>query len=220
MSDYYLTRQTELISQFDADAARWRQVMAERESADFVGAILEQSRRRFEALIPSLPYIGGDESWTEALLEAARCLAFYQAMQVAGRMAAEVGEILYTAALHRQPEPIPASQPLDDVQLMARRRQRAKRTQLRRYPDDYICEFVPGDGQQFDYGYDFLECAAQKFYHLQGAEELLPFYCRLDFARSQVYGLGLIRTTTLAEGGEKCDFRFKPKQSDTANASS
>ena len=209
MPDYYLSRQAELIEQFDADAASWRQVMAEREGEGFTRAVLDESRRRFEALIPSLPYIGGDESWTESLLESARCLAFYQAMHLLGRTAAQVGEILYAAAQRRQAEPIPPSLRLDEEQLMARRRQRAERTQLRRYPGDYLCEFVPGDGELFDYGYDFIECAAQKYYRAQGAEELLPFYCRLDFAYSQVYGLGLVRTTTLAEGGLKCDFRFK-----------
>jgi len=48
-----------------------------------------------------------------------------------------------------------------------------------------------------------------KFFHCQGADELVPYMCRLDYAMSKAMGMGLVRTTTLAEGGEKCDFRFK-----------
>lgn len=33
--------------------------------------------------------------------------------------------------------------------------------------------------------------------------------CRLDFAASDWFGWGLMRTTELATGGGRCDFRFK-----------
>jgi hypothetical protein len=33
--------------------------------------------------------------------------------------------------------------------------------------------------------------------------------CLTDFAVSKALGMGLIRTTTIAEGGVKCDFRYK-----------
>ena len=92
---------------------------------------------------------------------------------------------------------------------MERRRQRAARSQERRYPDDYVYAFVAGDGEAFDYGYDFSECAAQKFYRAQGAEEFLPYYCFLDFAWSRVLGLGLSRSMALSEGCALCNHRFK-----------
>ena len=92
---------------------------------------------------------------------------------------------------------------------MDRRRRRAEWSQERRYSAGYVYHFVAGDGQAFDYGYDFAECAAQKFYQAQEAEEFLPFFCFLDYAYSRVYGLGLTRTTTLSEGGTRCDHRFK-----------
>ena len=39
--------------------------------------------------------------------------------------------------------------------------------------------------------------------------ELMPYLCSVDFIMSERMGLGLERTTTLAEGSPKCDFRFK-----------
>ena len=70
-------------------------------------------------------------------------------------------------------------------------------------------DFVPGDGESFDYGYDFHQCATQAFYHQQDADDFLPYYCFLDFAESRVHGLGLSRTMTLAAGEAKCNHRFR-----------
>ena len=42
-----------------------------------------------------------------------------------------------------------------------------------------------------------------------GEGEFLPFYCYLDFAYSHVYGLGLTRMETLAQGYLRCNHRFK-----------
>ncbi len=45
--------------------------------------------------------------------------------------------------------------------------------------------------------------------HAQGASGFLPFYCFLDYPYSRVFGLGLTRTMTLAEGHTRCNPRFK-----------
>ena len=39
--------------------------------------------------------------------------------------------------------------------------------------------------------------------------ELAPYVCAVDKVASEMMGWGLSRTMTLAEGREKCDFRFK-----------
>ena len=39
--------------------------------------------------------------------------------------------------------------------------------------------------------------------------ELAPYICAMDKVTSELLGWGLTRTMTLAEGCEKCDFRFK-----------
>jgi len=211
--DYYLARQPELLAEFDHAARRWRTVLSLRCADAFADAVLGEARARFEALIPHLPYIGGDENHlTHSLIGSARCLAFYQAMQARGKSAAETGKVLYDAILaHPQdfvPQ-IPPDQRLTRDQLMERRRAAAQRSQERRYAWDWVYEFVAGDGERFDYGYDFGECATLKLYRAYGALEFLPFYCFLDFPKCELGGLGLSRTATLAEEGAKCDHRFK-----------
>ncbi len=205
---YYVSRMAEWLAGFDAQATHVRPLLA-RSCAD-PDSILRAARQRFVDLISRLPYIGGDENHlTRELVCSARCLALYQVMRDHGYTAAEVGKILYDAVPALLGDGGPPPQPLDADALMRRRRERAARSQSRRYPGDWVYSFVMGDGVAFDYGYDFTACAAQELYHAHGADEFLPYYCFLDFASSRVAGLGLQRTMTLAEGQPRCDHRFK-----------
>lgn len=207
---YYTARRAELLRAFEEESQHWLPIVAARYGEELARALMGRSRDEFEALLPQLPYIGGDDNHlTGALVEFARCLAFYVAMKGCGRTAEEAGKVLFDAAVARigvARATIPPSQMLTPEQLMARRRERAERSQQRRYPGDYVYEFVAGDGVDFDYGYDFTECAAQKLCHAQGADEFMPFHCYLDYPKST---MGLRRTMTLAEGHPKCDHRFK-----------
>jgi hypothetical protein len=211
--EYDVVRKSELLRRFDEESQYWRPAIVGRFGRRVADTVLREAYEEFEALIPQIPYIGGDENHlTESLIGSVRYLALYKAMKKHGNTAEETGKILYDAILTRIDEPrvaIPSSQRLTTEQLMERRRKRAERSQERRYPQDYVYEFVAGDGEEFDYGYDFSECAAQKFYHAQGADEFMPFYCYLDFPESRLDGSGLSRTMTLAEGHEKCNHRFK-----------
>jgi len=210
---YYISCKPEMLASFDEAAQRWNVILSQRYGDDFAQALLQEARAEFEVLIPTMPYIGGDENHlTGSLIGSVGCLAFYRAMKAHGKPAAETGKVLYDAV---QTHPgdyalqIPPAQRLSRDELMKRRRERAHRSQERRYAWDWVYEFVEGDGEAFDYGYDFLECATDKFYRAQGAQEFPPFYCFLDFPTCELDGLGLSRTVTLAEGGEKCDHRFK-----------
>ena len=210
--DYYVSRKAELLEGFDSRARRWRTVLAQRYGDGLADTILGQAREEFEALIPEIPYIGGDENHlTGSLIGSARCLAFYRAMKARGKSVAEAGKILYDAVKAHSDAyvlKIPPDQRLSRDRLMRRRREQAERSQERRYAWDWVYEFVGGDGETFDYGYNYSECTTEKFYRAQGAAEFLPFYCFLDFPKCELGGLGLTRTTTLSEGGERCDFRF------------
>jgi hypothetical protein len=182
--EYSVIRKPEFLKRFDDELQYWRPFIVNRFGEKFADTVLREAHEEFEVLIPQMPYIGGDENHlTGSLVESVRYLAFYRAMKKLGRKAEETGKILYDAILVRVDEPrapIPPSQRLTTEQLMERRKERAQRSQKRCYPQDYVYEFVAGDGEEFDYGYDFSECAAQKFYHAQGADEFLFLYCFLD----------------------------------------
>ena len=211
--DYYISRKSELVDCFEKETKRWRPILTEHYGKKFAENILLDAKDRYETLIPEIPYIGGEENHlTSSFIGSVECLAFYQAMKARGKTAVEAGKVLYEAIASRYgdsiPE-IPPSQRLSEEELMRRREERAERSQRREYEGDFVYEFVEGDGDTFDYGYNFTECATHKFYVTQGAEEFLPLYCFLDFPKSRLYGLGLSRKGTLAEGCEVCDFLFK-----------
>jgi hypothetical protein len=83
----------------------------------------------------------------------------------------------------------------------------ARRSQARRYPEDWVFERIEGDGKTFDFGIDMVECGIVKFFHAQGADELTPYLCDLDYVMVEALGYGLHRTKTLAWGCDRCDFR-------------
>ncbi len=212
-SEYYISRQAEIVEGFDRRAGRWRTVLAQRYGDDGAGSILRQARAELEALLPEIPYIGGEANHlTGSLISSTRALALYRAMAARGASAAEAGKHLYDAVVAHPQDyvlKIPPHRRLSREELMRRRRERAERSQERRYAWDWVYEFVEGDGETFDYGYNFTACATEKFYRAQGALAFLPFYCFLDYPKCELGGLGLTRTTTLGEGGGRCDFRFK-----------
>ena len=210
---YYVNRKPILLKEFDNQSQYWKPILINRYGSNFAHTVLREACQEFDSLIPKIPYIGGDDNHlTESLTESVIYLSFFIAMQKHHRAAEETGKILYDSILTRIGEakpPIPPAEVLTTEQLMLRRREQAVRSQLRSFPGDYVYEFIIGKVGEFDYGYDFLECAAQKFYHAQGADEFLPIYCFLDFAWSRLYELGLSRTMTLAQGHPKCNHRFK-----------
>lgn len=86
----------------------------------------------------------------------------------------------------------------------------AKSTHKRIYENDWVVDLIPGNSD-FDLGYDYLECGICKLCRDEGCPELAKYLCRLDYLFAEIMGLRLDRTTTLAEGGPKCDFRFSRK---------
>ena len=74
---------------------------------------------------------------------------------------------------------------------------------------DFEIRYVAGDGNDFDFGMDYVKCGNYNFAQDHGAEEFAAYVCMSDIALSNAMEWGLIRTETLADGCERCDFRFK-----------
>jgi len=207
---YYLSRKSEILAQFDTHAKGWKPYLAARYGDEFADVVLREAREQYEALIPEIPYIGGDENpMTRHLVRSTTSLVLYKVMKGRGKTAEEVGKVIYDAVVEfvSQLPPHPCLEL--SAEYVAQKKAEARESQERCYPGGWVWEFVERDSEEFDYGYDFLECGTQKFYHAQGADEFLPFYCYLDFVTHRMTGWGFARSMTLAEGYEKCDFRYK-----------
>jgi hypothetical protein len=192
-----------------------RRVLESHYSSEIADTVLKDNRREYEALIPMIPDIGGKKNISETnLIKSAQSLAMYRALKSRGKTAEQAGRLIYEFV-----EAQLTSVPRWILLLLGRWRftkydlnkmkKQAMESQKRRYPEDWVFTFIEGDGKEFDFGRDYTECAICKFFHTQGADELTPYLCRTEFAASRAFGMGLVRTMTIAEGGKKCDPRFK-----------
>lgn len=86
----------------------------------------------------------------------------------------------------------------------------AAESKERKYENDWVMDVLPG-GETVDLGYDYWECGIYKLCRDEGCPELARYLCRLDFVLADMMGMELLRTTTIAEGGKRCDFRYRCK---------
>lgn len=214
--DYYTSQAERLLCRFDRATRHYSPVLA----TDLVGEspdeILLQTRREFERLIPAIPYIGGKEnSLTRILIGCTMSLALYRVLKEHGFAVEEIGRIVVEIEEHRVRAYPRLLMRLAGWYIHTPLGQRhIKRTMVEHsrqhaYPGGWMATFVQGDGQTFDFGVDFTECALVKFFGQQGASELTRYLCLIDYVQQRALGTGFFRSKTLAEGGECCDFRWK-----------
>jgi hypothetical protein len=210
----YLRKNSQkLIRDFDAILNPVRNLMVELCGESETAAILQESHTAYEALLLQVPYIGGDDNaLTETLYMSAGAMAFYQVMLAHGQPVEETGRILYRAmeALYNINDPLSWAMTRNPTGKGAQDefRRIAKWSAQNPYPGDWQLTFVEGNAE-FDFGVDYTECGLVKLYQAHDAAPLAPYLCLGDFAMSKAVNSGLVRTTTLARGGPRCDFRFK-----------
>lgn len=86
----------------------------------------------------------------------------------------------------------------------------AEESRKRLFENDWVVDVLPGNGD-YDLGYDYHECGVVKLCRDEGCPELAEYICRFDYLLADIMGMELKRTGTLAEGADKCDFRYSRK---------
>lgn len=212
--DNYLSRKSQLMRTFDKLLTRVKPSVVSWLGEEQASRFMRESRQEYEALIPRIPFIGNNNLTLSFFFPTTRYLAVYRAFQKQGRTVEDAGRLVFMIGAeearaipsipHRFIEYLwfsPLFRKLIKI--------RGIRSQQRRYPEDFVLNYVEGDGREFDYGVDYSECATCKFLRAENAFELAPYECATDKPISELMGWGLTRTMTLAEGFPKCDFRFK-----------
>ena len=213
-SDYYLSQKGKLSKQLDKIIVRVKPNLTARYGEADADEIHRQILLEFERILPEIPYIGGRKnSLTLFIIQSAWALAFYRILQRYGGSVEDAGELLQQAA-----EAMFSATPKFLRHLYGRLRVNKRRyprleaaaleTQKREYPGNWVQEFVTGDGETFDFGFDYTECGIVKFMEAQDAAELTPYLCQTDFAALEAIGLHLQRTETIASGCDRCNFRI------------
>jgi hypothetical protein len=212
--DYYTSQKEKLLRDFGR-AKRFSRVLALHVDDQSTSAIIQETRQEFERLIPEIPYIGGKtNNLTQDLIDCTMLLALYQVLKREGFRIEEIGKIVIEMEQKRV-----HSYPRFVLKLLGkvihspfgknRLKKAADRSQEGRYPGGWVSVYIEGDGGEFDFGIDYLECGLCKFYHQQGADEFTPYLCQFDYVQQSAMQAGFFRSITLAQGAERCDFRWK-----------
>jgi len=213
--DYYTSRKERFLRDFDGKAKRFGKALAFYVDDQPTHAIIQETRQEFERLIPEIPYIGGKaNNLTQDLIDCTVLLALYQVLTREGFRIEEIGKIVIEMEKKRV-----QSYPRFVLKLLGklihsplgknRLKKTARKSQEHRYPGGWVSVYIEGDGKEFDFGIDYLECGLCKFFHQQDADEFTPYLCQFDYVQQRAMGTGFFRSMTLAEGAERCDFRWK-----------
>lgn len=66
----------------------------------------------------------------------------------------------------------------------------------RKYENDWVVDILPGN-DEYDLGYDYLECGICKLCNDEGCPELAQYLCRMDFVLADIMNMKLVRTGLL-----------------------
>ncbi|MBK6512874.1 MAG: L-2-amino-thiazoline-4-carboxylic acid hydrolase [Polyangiaceae bacterium] len=174
---------------------------------------LERTRERLAAMLPTIPDPGPLAPQMRAFsVGGAIYVAFHLALRAEGWGAPRTWQVLERATqLHfermRGLERRLASDGLFSWPMKALSRWLAKKSQ--RQPVGGWVFSYEGRTAEHDYGVTYTRCAIRDLAIAHGAEDLAPYICLSDITGSRIFGWGLSRSETLAQGGARCDFRFK-----------
>lgn len=204
-----------LLGQFDRGANSLRGLLADRFGAAGLDRLVITARREYETVIGRLPWIGGSANPRSfSIYGSALWLALWRTLKPHNLTVNEARTLfceMFRQYWSRYPRWL--RRLYGSVRMGPRNQHRTQRlavlSEQRKNSHDYVYRFVPGESGRFDFGIDIVECAIIKFLRTEGAEELAPVLCELDWPNAELIGVVLERTTTLAGGGERCDFRFR-----------
>jgi hypothetical protein len=212
---YYSSRKEKLLKDFDRISALIKASLVARYGEEFTSTLQREARQEYEKLIPEIPYIKGARAraLNSFLLGTAQELAAYKVMKKHDKPPGEAWELCHEALRFRVAEIPQWKRWLLRCFMFSRLARkivaRRARQQQKVHFGDFEVEYLIGEGDEFDFGVNYLQCGNLTFVKRHAGEEFAPYVCMSDIVLGEALGWGLIRTQTLADGCSHCDFRFK-----------
>ncbi len=211
----FINRKRKLRKFYKRLMKKGKKVIVDKYGKSKAEALIKDFWITFNSLIPEMPLIRKDDNLLERqLILQTVYLSIYKTLKKDGEEVDEIWQLcnnIVDKMLQSLPRFIKkiARKNLFSNKEKKREMKSAKISQESNYEEDFKFEYVEGDGVNFDYGINMIQCAACKFYKGQKAEEFTPYVCKTDYLYSRHFGYDLIRTKTIAEDHEFCDFRFR-----------
>ena len=215
MRDYYSSKKNRLMKLFDLTFRPIKKKLKHHYGDQYAENIVAKTRQNYAEIIPQMPYVGGMKNYyTPIIVVNGWIVAMFRAMNETGNTAADVIRIWAEVAddlfskipgwIARLGGRILLSNPV----VKAFKNQTIA-SQERRFPEDWVYELLEGDGEKFDLGFEFSECAVIKFYQAMNTMELAP-YCNFgDVTYSHYMGIGLDTSEAIGMGCDHCRMLFK-----------
>lgn len=204
--NYYVPRKTKLLKHFDKTAILIRDYVVSLYGENLADTLTRNARLEYEQLIPYIPYVDGPPALNSFIRIAALELSVFKVMKENGKSASEAWEICHKALKARTAAIPKFIRRFIGWYLFTGFAKNRARKMSGRDMGGFTFEYVKEDN---DWGINYRKCAIYDFLKKQDAEEFSPYVCLSDIALSDAMGWGLKRTETLADGCDKCDFRFR-----------
>lgn len=217
MVDYYLKNKPNLMKRFGYSLKIAKDLLMERFDESKSDDLINQMRKKYEDLLTKMPDVGGKKNlFISIITDKVSLLAMFFILEKEGYTYREIGEfaIKFTEIETKNAMERTEKKGMNLVDLyfndifLNSARTHCNDTLKRKYPYNWIMEYLDGTNEDFDYGLNVSECAIHKIYTKLGAEKYTPFGCLIDFAQGNILGFGLTRTKSLANGALGCDHRY------------
>ena len=216
--------QKKLLKSFEETNQGARQYLAAKyKDKKLAAEITQKALQEFKSLVIELPNVGGEKNIdAEFIAIASWFLSYYRAMKPHGMKAEDVGRMIYDLnQVVWKHYPKTKAKTSCNAFFSDKNREKLKKwskwTQKKQYPANWIMEYIPGEDENFDFGYNYTHCGVCLYLNSYDAIELAPFVCLNDFIESRALDTGLHRTKTIATGDKECNFRFKKGRKVTQN---
>ncbi|MHA1239372.1 MAG: L-2-amino-thiazoline-4-carboxylic acid hydrolase [Promethearchaeota archaeon] len=217
VEDFYVRKKAKFLRSFDERLVLVKNELSNKFDNQKSEMLINRMKTEFEKILPDIPYIGGQKNpLTLVLVKCISDLAVFRILEKESFSFREIGEFHYNyvIATHKlRKEALekasrdPSQYPFDPV-YMDYQKKLTEESQRKLYPDDFLMDFVEGDGKSFAWGWDIQECSVQKAYKKLGDEKYLPFICLGDYYEAEGLGYGFSRDQTLGFGAPFCTHRF------------
>ena len=215
--DFYVKRKAKMILNFKKKLEYTKELFFKNFDENEVSSLFIEVLQEFESLVPEIQYIGGNKNpYTSFLIGATEMSSIIQIFEKKGLSFQKIGQFIfeyYEILNIRRVEELKKAGQLHSEQIFTQdyldfMKGFAKESQKKKYPGDWIFEFVDGDDKNFTYGLNFTQCGIHEFTKKLGLEKYTPFICLADFAEATASGFGLTRTQTISNGSSICDHRY------------
>lgn len=221
-NNYYLSIEQKMMKEFDK-MFKGAQISLEHHfSKTIILEIKEKSKNDYINSFPQLPYIGGKSNKnTIDLIVCSVILSMINHLEQKGLSKYQIGKIIFDAFdgyFNSNPRIIRYIMgKLSSTEFFVNAiKKNNDKSLLKEHKGDFVIKNVDPNGEEFDFGYNYTECAIHKLFKKHNKEQYLQYVCLGDYALFKSFNIGFYRTQTIANGAPLCDFRFK-KGAKTAN---